>query len=134
MSTPYNVRHTLPNPIMAGSNPQLWMARVRILAVVSICDQEKFADQMGTDHVGAAINRWIPILSTAAYNGICDAASMTADPDGIFDHSDELAHTIQGLIAQQCERYGLTVQEFRFESFDRPASPIPIFYLPGELS
>jgi hypothetical protein len=121
MSTgPYNVRYTLPNPILASGGPQIYMVNVSFLAVVSINDQQAFAAKTGTEDLNAAFNKWIPIVAVTCQNDISEAALMAGSPDALFAQAEPLASKIQDKINKLSEGYGLEVQGFKFETFDRP--------------
>ncbi len=121
-SGPYHVRYTLPNPIIASGGPEIFMIQVGFLAVVSIRDQAAFAAKTGTEDLNAAFNKWVPMVAVTCQNDISEAAMMSGDtPEALLAKKDELAEKIKGKVAKLSEDYGLTVNDFIFEAFERPA-------------
>lgn len=121
-SGPYNVRYTLPNPIIASGGPEIFMVNVGFLAVVMINDQQAFAAKTGTDDLNAAFNKWVPIVAVTCQDVIGETAMMSGDPpDAFLAKKDELAEKVKGKVAKLSEDYGLTVNDFKFEAFERPA-------------
>lgn len=121
MSSAYDVRYTLPNPILGGGNPQFWMIEVAFVAVVSINDQQAFAAKTGTEELDPAFKKWIPVAAVTCQGTLGEAAMTASSADDVLARRDELAGTIETKLAKLSEDYGLTVHKFEFETFGRPA-------------